>query len=201
MTTADIEYLFIFIVFLCLFLFGLKKREKCIFTIRETWSFFIIDKDTSIAIKGLACVFVLMGHYGTWLIKTGAPHGIITSFITHTTANIALAWFMFFSGYGLSLRHYENDNLLKVWFSRLKKLYIPLFFVCFIAAALYLVLPYMGPGGAISSWYDILYSLSKDNLKSVAYYTFGLSDWYVMCIINMLKFISMMTCVLCYNYF
>lgn len=182
MTTSDLEYLFIFIVFFNLFIFGLKKREKCICTLRETLNFFIIDKDTSIAIKGLACVFVLMGHYGTRLISSGDDVGMITKVVTHTTANIALAWFMFFSGYGLSLKSSIADRIGGIWISRLRKLYFPLSFVCLIAAVMYLLLPEL-PLGVISSWYDIMHHISANNIWAIIYQTLGLSDWYVVCII------------------
>ena len=159
----------------------MKKREKCIFTIRETWSFFIIDKDTSIAIKGLACVFVLMGHYGTRLISSGDDVGMITKVVTHTTANIALAWFMFFSGYGLSLKSCIAGRIGSIWISRLWKLYFPLFFVSIIAAIMYLLLPESNL--VISTWYDSMHHINMDNVFDNSYQTLGLSDWYIVCVI------------------
>ena len=94
MTAADIEniiiLLFIFILLIC----GAKRRFFPVVRNKSVWSLLLIDKKTSIVIKGIACVFVLMGHYGTWLINSEREVGVITTIVTHTTANIALTWFI-----------------------------------------------------------------------------------------------------------
>ena len=148
-TVPDIENIVILVVLLTLFFVGIKtKQERAIIT-NTVWTYLTIDKNTSIALKGIACVFVLMGHYGTWLLNTGIDCGAwsVTTMLTHTTANIALAWFVFFSGYGLSLKLYDKDKIGRVWIKRLEKLYFPLLYVCLCAVLIYWVLPYSNLGG------------------------------------------------------
>lgn len=171
----DFEHLFLLLVLFLFFLTGLKKRIGAGNNSDSVWDLFIIDKSTSIAIKGVACFFVLMGHYGTWLINTGEHCGMMTKVITHTTANIALAWFMFFSGYGLSLKNVRERDPLYIWIKRLKKIYLPLFFVCICTTILYMVIP--SRGGHFPNQLDC------GNVGLLLYRLLGLDDWYVVCII------------------
>ena len=183
MTAADIEniiiLLFIFILLIC----GAKRRFFPVVRNKSVWSLLLIDKKTSIVIKGIACVFVLMGHYGTWLINSEREVGVITTIVTHTTANIALTWFMFFSGFGLSLKIYENCFFLRNCVKRVSKIYLPLLYVCICASLLYLILPYYEHLSGFSSWYDNIHILGKESWGPLIYQILGLSDWYVVCII------------------
>lgn len=183
MIIPDIEIIIVLLVLLSLFIMGLKRKKGRVGTINTVWVCLTIDKNMSVALKGIACVFVLMGHYGTWLLNTDVNCGIVTTMVTHTTANIALAWFMFFSGYGLSLKLCDKDKIGKVLIKRLEKLYFPLLYVCLCAVLIYLVLPYSNLGVAISQWYEEIHHINEDNILSNLRNTFGLNDWYVVCII------------------
>lgn len=187
MVKPDIENLIVLLFLLSLFFIGLKRKRNKDAVTKTVWSYLTIDKNTSVALKGMACVFVLMGHFGTWLLNTGVNCGIVTIMVTHTTANIALAWFMFFSGYGLSLKSCGDCRIIGEWIGRLKKLYLPLFYVCIIAAVMYFMLPEY-THGTISPWYDNMHHIDKNNVCDILYQSFGLSDWYVVCI---LYFISL----------
>ena len=98
MAFNDIEFIAILFFFACIFFAGLRRRSESL-----DGRFTGIDLSMSSALKGIACVFILMGHYVSH--REGVVE--ITTFsriIQYTTANIALAIFMYFSGYGLSLK-------------------------------------------------------------------------------------------------
>lgn len=183
MTAADIENIVILLCIFILLLCGAKRRDFSVVRNKSVWSLLLIDKKTSIVIKGIACVFVLMGHYGTWLINSEREVGIITTIVTHTTANIALTWFMFFSGFGLSLKIYENYQFLWSCVKRIRKIYLPLLYVCICASLLYLVVPYSEHLSGFSSWYENIHNIRKECWWPLTFQVLGLSDWYVVCII------------------
>lgn len=98
MNHNDIELVLLLVVMAILFLVGLRKREKSVFG-----KFTGIDLPMSQALKGIACVLILMGHYAARLI-TMDESTTISMMVYRTTANVALALFMYFSGYGLSVK-------------------------------------------------------------------------------------------------
>ena len=49
---------------------------------------------------------------------------LITRIVGMSSANVALFLFMFFSGYGMSLKEYEGHDIKQEWFARVKKLYL-----------------------------------------------------------------------------
>ncbi|MBP3470897.1 MAG: acyltransferase family protein [Paraprevotella sp.] len=120
------------------------------------------SKDMSVVIKGIACIMILMSHYSTLVLGGGLPRGI-SYYITVYAANIALIWFMFFSGYGLALKDIEKDRIPIELKKRILKVYLPLVFVCLVTT---LVKAFLG---------DWRISIT---------YLLGLKDeWYVLCII------------------
>ena len=98
MNHNDIELVLLLVVMAILFLVGLRKREKPV-----AGKFTGIDLPMSQALKGIACVLILMGHYAARLI-TMDESTTISMMVYRTTANVALALFMYFSGYGLSVK-------------------------------------------------------------------------------------------------
>lgn len=76
------------------------------------------------------------------------PETIISKSIYASTANIALVFFMFISGYGLSCKFCTNklavisDKAIKeTLFDRLKKIIYPFLIVVVVTHLLYLLLP------------------------------------------------------------
>lgn len=120
----DIENIVVLLALTVLFVSGLRKRESPLAS-TDFYHCLSIDLSLTTAIKGIACIFILIGHFGTMNYNdTGT--GVVTKAIHLTTANIALTWFMFFSGYGLSLKEYRPSHIKKEWCKRLKKTYLPL---------------------------------------------------------------------------
>lgn len=177
----DIEFLVIILLAVVLFIFGLKRRDS---VINKTYTG--IDLPMSSALKGIACVFILMGHYASRMINSGES-SIISRLVYLTTANIALTLFMYFSGYGLSVKK-TNDGGIPIWILRLKKVYLPLLFTCMIAMAFYAVLPVkftIEESTTLSIPSDIWYihNFSQESWDILLPHLFGWKDWYVFCII------------------
>lgn len=100
MTFYDIEYIIIIVVLISVFFIGLKSRS---IEYDKLYLPFVIDKQMAVALKGLACVLILLGHWGQRKFDVDMPWGV-SKVVWNTTANIGLVWFMFFSGYGMSLK-------------------------------------------------------------------------------------------------
>lgn len=186
MTYYDFEYLVIVFSLITLFVCSLSRRTVPF--VAGYKKYFVVDLGMSMAMKGIACVMILMSHWGQRRFGTDLPWGI-SRIIWGYGANIALSWFMFFSGYGLSLKHWNKDEqLMPIWLKRLKKVYLPLFVSCVFCSLCYLLFP---------SIYDLVESkelwISKDiyylhhptqeNLLTFLPHLFGWRDWYVLCII------------------
>ena len=178
MTTSCWEYLIILFLICLLFLISLNKQQSA----NGNNGFFIIDLSYSQAIKGIACLFILMGHY--MQRKTNSPYdqGIISNIIGMTTANIGLVWFMFISGYGLSLT--TPKNLIKDLFKRIIKVYLPLLFVCIITTCFYACLPNIyTPEQTNILWISSdIANLHNGNYLPVIPHMLGWPDWYIYCI-------------------
>jgi len=148
----------------------------------------IIDLNMSTAMKGIACVMILTSHWGQRRFDVDMPWGI-SRLVWNLSANIALVWFMFFSGYGLSLKTYwREDRLLPIWLKRLMKVYLPLLFCCVICTLGYALLPSVySLDESTKLWIskDIYYihHLSWENFNLLWPHVFGWKDWYVLCII------------------
>ena len=181
MRTSDIEYLILIIVILVLFLCGLKRRlDSSRFSSG-------IDLETSKAIKGIACVMILMSHYGQRKFSWDMPMGVSRT-VWMYASNIALVWFMYFSGLGLSIKSNPLGTEFTTLKHRLKKIYFPCLFVCFISLFCYCIFPDKYSVDDISKlWispnFHYVHNLTSDNISSVLLFLFGWKDWYVFCII------------------
>jgi len=176
---SDLEIVVIITVLIALFFMGMTHIEH-----KETdrWS---IDKNYSSLLKALGCVFVLIGHYEA---NVNLNSGDITKFggiIYCTTANIGLVWFMFISGYGLSVSHNSN-RIVPQTVNRLQKVYLPLLFVSILTIVLYLILPAFDEDYSIRytipRLYHVMHNISKQYYVDILYGGLGIIDWYVMCI-------------------
>lgn len=182
MTFTDIEYFLIIIAIVVVFLLGMKKRTNTL-----DLGHYCVDKDLTTTLKGVACVFILMGHYGQRNFDPETVSGF-SKLIYWVTAKMALVWFMFFSGYGLSLKDYSEHIIYKDWSLRVKKVYLPLFFVGVISLMFTTVVNSqffrcqiikMPPPNETY----ICMSYSFNSVVFLILNILGVSDWYVMCIL------------------
>lgn len=97
-TECDVEFIILIFSLILLFCLSLKNRMM-----KSSKGFLEIDLDMSFMMKGIACILILMGHYVN-LTSSIVEHGSLSKYIYLTSANIGLVWFMFFSGYGISLK-------------------------------------------------------------------------------------------------
>lgn len=178
----DIEYLVTYSLLAC-FLIGGKRENKIE---ARSLSLLAIDKKTSEVMKAIACIFVLMGHWATNLHNSGMELGTVTRVSWYTTANIALCWFMFFSGYGLSLKDSASIVIGREWSERLKKIYLPLLVVCLCAVLVCTLLPDWGlerTWAGFNKNVHMLHSFEYGYVKPLIMNALGLFDWYVSCIL------------------
>lgn len=185
----DLYFLLVFLIIAAFLFVSSKKRLVALPANNGLWSYFQVEKKTSIIIKGIGCVFVLMGHYvdrtyNLEIIGWGIPRAIYC-----TTANIALVWFVFFSGYGLSIKSYDCGIILRhLWLSRILKVYLPLIFVCLFSLLLFILL---GSSFLYSNEIklpQVIYYLHNPQwnmvkAKEFLVYGLGIRDWFVVCII------------------
>lgn len=189
LTTTDIEYLLILLVLAVLFVIGLKPKDKSSASIGIGGGrLFQVDLNMSNAMKGIACVLILMGHWGTLTFPSDTPWGI-SRIISEISANMALFWFMFFSGYGLSCKTYQkNVCTSNLWFNRCKKVYLPLLATCVTTTIVYAVWPFREDSVFVPNHMVAIHNLNSDNVVSVLLPTIGWIDWYVLCILYFYSF-------------
>lgn len=185
MTFYDIEYIVVITSLVFMFFISLKPRK--IIGDSRLYLPFVIDQQMSIALKGMACVFILLGHWGQRKFDIDMPWGV-SKLVWHTTANIGLVWFMFFSGYGMSLKRASMENLAHKWWSRMKKIYVPLLFVSMASVILYAILPDCFSAEETKQlWLPItihqLHNFCMSDMLSIMKCATGWGDWYVTCIL------------------
>lgn len=182
MSITDAEYIVLIVSLLALFVVGLKPKAKSAVNNVGKCKFSLsVDLNMSMAMKGLACVFVLMGHYATLELPTELPWGV-SKIVKLFSANIALFWFMFFSGYGLSLKsnkYRSSSEIVRTWGKRIKKIYFPLLITCCATTLIYFLFPFKE---GISDGFALVHHLNKDTIFPVLKSTLGIWDWYVLCI-------------------
>ena len=182
---TDIEYGIIIFVLSILFILGLKRREEKIAFVP-----FVVDKDFSTAIKGIACVMILLSHYGKRAFGFEVPIPMsISKVVWWSSANIALVWFMFFSGYGLSLK--EDGKIMsigKTWLQRIWKVYRPYIIVVIATSIIAFFLPERFSleelrAHIMSTKPYYMHHFSETLNLSYLYGFLIHSSWYVECII------------------
>lgn len=99
---GNVEFCVILMLLVAFLFFSLKsKTGNCREALLATP--FAFGRDMSTLLKGIACIFILMSHYVAIYYGTGLPNGAL-HYVQIYAANIALVWFMFCSGYGLTLK-------------------------------------------------------------------------------------------------
>lgn len=180
-TLCDIENVIILVALVILFCLSLKRRQL---NLNGGGNLLRIDLNMSHVLKGIACVFILLGHYGQRKSALMPDVGMISTMVWRTTANIGLVWFMFFSGYGLSLKHIEKSEVLGKWWKRLKKVYLPLLFTCVITTIIYFALPIKFDTETSKTLWIVpeIAAIHNGKLSEWLPGMFGWLDWYVFCI-------------------
>lgn len=180
-TQYDIEYLVIFVFLGALFCFGLKP------VVGGQFRPFVIDKTMSQALKGVACVFILMGHWGQRKFDVDMPWGI-SKVVWNVTATTALVWFMFFSGYGMTLKKINEGDFFVMWWNSIKKIFIPCLLICLVMLVVCALLPdCYSQEEVISLWLPkeihMLHHLDIATSIALIPSLLGGGDWYVYCIL------------------
>lgn len=172
---------------LILFFCSLKKRDNELIA-----RFSGIDLSMSVALKGIACVLILMGHFVNRRWNVIEP-SLFSQAIYYTTANVALVLFMYFSGYGLILKGINNSSISAAWLKRLKKVYGPLLFVSIVSLIVYSILPVRFSTEesqllTVPQDIEYLHNFSSNHLRPLIAHALGWKDWYVFCIIIFYSF-------------
>ena len=181
LTQYDIEYLLIFIILALLFFCCLKP------TVGGHFQPFVIDKKMSQALKGIACVFILMGHWGQRKFDIDMPWGV-SKVVWQTTATTALVWFMFFSGYGMSQKKINLGEYTSKWWGSMKKIFIPCLLTCFVMLLICAILPdKFTPEEVKLLWLPNeihqLHHFDSSYILPLFTSLLGGGDWYVCCIL------------------
>lgn len=181
LTQYDIEYLVIFTILGVLFCTGLKP------IVGGRFQPFVIDKQMSQALKGIACVFILMGHWGQRKFDVDMPWGI-SKVVWQTTATTALVWFMFFSGYGMSLKRIMLGEYLEKWWKSIKKIFLPCLLTCVVFLLVCAILPNCYSSEEVKSLWlpkeiSMLHNLDMKTALALLHSLLGGGDWYVYCIL------------------
>lgn len=139
------------------------------------------------ALKGVACIFILMSHWGQRKFDWYMPWGI-SKVVWQTTANIALTWFMFFSGYGMSLKRIKNGECLGKWWQSMKKIFIPCLLTCLVFLVICAFLPDKYTPEEVSQLWlpkqiHMLHHLDMPTIVALIPSLLGGGDWYVNCIL------------------
>lgn len=139
------------------------------------------------ALKGIACVFILMGHWGQRKFDMDMPWGI-SKVVWQTTATTALVWFMFFSGYGMSLKQIKSDEYFSKWGKSIKKIFIPCLLTCMVFLAICAILPDSYTLSEVKLLWlpkeiHLLHNLNDYSVAALIPSLLGGGDWYVYCIL------------------
>lgn len=156
------EFLAVYIIIAVLFLLSLKRKEVGHMP-RLRFTDLGFGKEMNTLLKGIACIMILMSHYVALSYGHTRTHGIVY-YTAIYPANVALVWFMYSSGYGLSLNPIRGGQYLNVAAQRMIKVYMPLVFVCFLSMILKTL-------------------ISVDGTLSFPYLLGMKDEWYVWCII------------------
>lgn len=173
---CDYEHLLLLIILMALFILGLKKISA-----KNIQKGFVLDRSFSGALKGMAAVLILMGHYAQ--MKNGMDESNIMCMnwvVSWSTANIALVWFMFISGYGLTVSKKNITNHLDNAKKRLSKVFNPMLFVFVLSIVLYCVLPYPYTSAEARSLAipTEINMLPNEIIDNIVYIIGGMFRWY-----------------------
>lgn len=134
-SNSDVENFIIIMILFAMFVSGIAPLKNY----NKVEKGFKFDRNFSGALKGIACVLILTGHYSQMFY--GQVHGCLSWYVAQISANVALVWFMFISGYGLTKSKCNISNHFTACILRCSKVLFPLLFVMLVSFGVYLVLP------------------------------------------------------------
>lgn len=153
----------VILVALILLLFSSLRHQKCSLQLAMFAAPLAFGREMSTLLKGIACIFILMSHYVAIYYGTGLPNGAL-HYVQIYAANIALVWFMFCSGYGLTLKKQSGGARFSEITKRVLKVYLPLVTVCLLSMV-------------------VKYVFRQSPDMSLPYLMGMRDEWYVWCII------------------
>lgn len=173
------EHIFIFVALVVLFILGMKKNQSS-----ENCEPFVLDKNFSGALKGIAVVLILMTHYEQMFSDESTC--MLRRFVARIPANVALVWFMFISGFGCTKSAPNKIGYLLPGVSRCLKVFLPMLFCFGVSILLYLILPHrfdFEEFGALHLPKEIY--LFQNQMTDIGFVLKGMfrSYWYVWCIL------------------
>ena len=180
---SEYEHLLLLLILGAFFILGLHKRDNNL-----TYQGFRIDKQFSSAIKGMACVMILMSHYETMMhLQQDIDYRGIAYLVGNSAANIALVWFMFISGYGMTVSKSGIKNHISSICERCYKVLAPCIFIYITSLVLYLFMP-----GSLETIYQKTYAIPQELFMFKGQTPFDLTllisapfkwYWFVWCIL------------------
>ena len=149
----------IYLVFLCVFLIGIKFTKK---DFNEEY----LSKNTTTIINGLFVVTVFFSHFKNYIETTSILDTSLNK-ILGIVGQLMVATFLFYSGYGIMESIKNKKGYVKNFF---KNRFVPTFLNFAIAICLFLIM-------------DIAigknYSVSTIALSFIGWDNVGNSDWYM----------------------
>ena len=127
MTLVDVEYHLWMLVLCVAIFFSLQKRKEP--TIQSQ----IISKDTSIVLKAICCIVIILHHYG---LRIG--NVIISRILAIGGGNFSLTIFLCLSAYGIAVSEINRSTDVKTFLNkRMSKILIPYLVVMMLTIVAY----------------------------------------------------------------
>lgn len=153
--------LFFYLIFIIIFLIGIKEIRK------DNPNY--LNKNTTTIINGMMVITVFFSHFMTYITKSNIYDEYMLSFLS-TIGQLMVTSFLFYSGYGI----YEGIKNKKDYIdSFFKKRFIPTFINFAIAIILFIIVNLILGNN---------YSISKILLSFTGWESIGNSNWYMLAI-------------------
>ena len=166
----------IFLIFICLFLFGIKY-------IKNGFNDKYIDRNTTTIINGLFVIMVFFSHFKTYLFYIDIYDKIVIKILA-LFGQMMVSTFLFYSGFGIFESIKNKHDYMKCFF---KKRFLPTYINFFIAVCLFFVL---------NIFMKIKYDYRTIILSFFGYESIGNSNWYMLVI-----FLLYIFTMLSFNFF
>lgn len=154
LTFMNIEPFIVYAVMAILFVTGFRKKD-----VSPELRSFTLDRQLSNAMKGLACVLVLVSHHR--LLVMAEPGDVISkavSYLCGIICNMGLVWFMAISGYGLTVSSSGRRITVAKLLGRYGKILFPVLFAGAIASLLFMVFnPHSSLVASYRNWNEYWY--------------------------------------------
>ena len=163
---------FIYLIFIVIFLVGLKF-------VKDNPDY--LSKDTTTIINGMMVITVFFSHFMTYITKSNIYDEHMLSFLS-LVGQLMVTSFLFYSGYGIYESIKNKKNYMSTFF---KKRFIPTFVNFAIAVILFIIVNLIIGNN---------YSIEKILLAFTGWESIGNSNWYMLAIFVLYIFV-----MLCFN--